>query len=586
MEYGSYPINPVNNDTISSENWISNAICYTYFDNNGSGNHYDSHSIPFYLGLSPNPSSNVHIKGLLDIINESWSNHLSDDDFIDLNNLSDPEHEENCNDFAPYIPFKEGWLLRYFDDDNDLNNYINSNSYGNKEFNHIPDGTVDINKPIGTAFSFQVNDDGTRWSWTLRGNISDLLQVTSTDGDSINHFERDWSTLYYGEGEGEYGGPSNYVNGPFLAIQTFIDNAITKYIAKLHNASDLVDGIDGINKSYGIMPVFKPETDEYWNGISSFLNIFIIFMICSFIYPFTQIVSQLLHEKEDKIKEGIKMMGVSSATYWTSWYLWLFIEMTVLALLIIIISVAMNVYKYSDGLLIFIWIWLFCINFTCLATLISTFFDNPKIASLFSFLLFIILMFATLYTQHLSENSKNALCLIGPCCFSMSTDSIVKYESSLIGIQWNNIYDSYNNFTFNTCLVMLFVDSIIYIVLTLYFDYVWPSRYGQRLHPLFFIKSTFWCPTNGRNNDIDDIFVSLQKQKSTSQYEKLHDKKYENIQPFISIRGLKKYFTNLFGKKGDAIKAVNGISLDLYKGEIFCLLGHNGAGILIYEFCE
>jgi ATP-binding cassette subfamily A (ABC1) protein 3 len=38
----------------------------------------------------------------------------------------------------------------------------------------------------------------------------------------------------------------------------------------------------------------------------------------------------------------------------------------------------------------------------------------------------------------------------------------------------------------------------------------------------------------------------------------------------LRIQGLKKNF-------GD-FKAVNGVNLNLYKGQIFALLGHNGAG--------
>ena len=66
-------------------------------------------------------------------------------------------------------------------------------------------------------------------------------------------------------------------------------------------------------------------------------------------------------------------------------------------------------------------------------------------------------------------------------------------------------------------------------------------------------------------------------------------------QPSISIRELTKYFTSLIlveggaggvlpaGRgvlyKGEVFKDMyNGISMDMYKGEMFCLLGHNGAG--------
>ena len=42
----------------------------------------------------------------------------------------------------------------------------------------------------------------------------------------------------------------------------------------------------------------------------------------------------------------------------------------------------------------------------------------------------------------------------------------------------------------------------------------------------------------------------------------------------ISIRGLNKYFHTTTGRK----VAVDNLDLDLYSGQISCLLGHNGAG--------
>lgn len=50
-------------------------------------------------------------------------------------------------------------------------------------------------------------------------------------------------------------------------------------------------------------------------------------------------------------------------------------------------------------------------------------------------------------------------------------------------------------------------------------------------------------------------------------------------QPYTNSRNSKRTIkiTNLFKEYG-ATKAVNGVSLSLYNKNIFCLLGHNGAG--------
>merc|ERR1719412_2728699 len=245
------------------------------------------------------------------------------------------------------------------------------------------------------------------------------------------------------------------------------------------------------------MPIAVPALDSYWSNLS---GLFIFFVICQFIYPFSQVVSQIIHEKSDKIKEGMKMMGVTVATYWTSWYIWLFIEATIITLLVVIVGVVGDVYKWSDPTLMFLWIWLFMINLYSFGTLFSCFFDNPKIAALSAFIVYIVVMLASLFANNLTESEKTWLCLLGPSCFSLSVENMAQYESSLIGIQWDNLYETYKNFKFGTCLSMLFVDTIIYILLTLYFDRVWPSRFGQRLHPLFFVSPSFWCPNRQRKD--------------------------------------------------------------------------------------
>eukprot|EP01083_Nonionella_stella_P041401 112266_1 len=65
----------------------------------------------------------------------------------------------------------------------------------------------------------------------------------------------------------------------------------------------------------------------------------------------------------------------------------------------------------------------------------------------------------------------------------------------------------------------------------------------------------------------------------TSQYEQLPDH-YKDTDAAIAIRKLSKFFKSfgLTEHTRKEVRAVDNISLDMYKGEVFCLLGHNGAG--------
>ena len=292
-------------------------------------------------------------------------------------------------------------------------------------------------------------------------------------------------------------------------------------------------------------------------------------LILMLIYPFCQACSQLIREKSFKIKESLQQIGVSSTTYWTSWFLWLSVESTIIAILIWIMTIAFNWYPDGDKLILFLHIELFCVNYAAFGALLSTLFDSPKIASLISFFLFVASMSAGWYSTKMNRGQKAALSLIGPASYSMSFKWIEAVEGV---ITWSNIDQLHGGFRFSTCLLFLFFDSILYVVLTLYFDRVWPSKYGQRRHPLFFIPGIMKRINYEEVEAVDTESAQLQgdHEKGPSRFEVVDDKN-----PLIRIRNLKKTFRTW---SGSLVRAVNGINLDIFEGSVFCLLGHNGAG--------
>ena len=224
-------------------------------------------------------------------------------------------------------------------------------------------------------------------------------------------------------------------------------------------------------------------------------------------------------------------------------------------------------------------VWFFPINIV---------FDNPQNASLFAVVFWIISLISGYFTVNLDETSKNWFCLLSPCCLNISINNLSKYESSLMGLHWNNINDIYFNFKFKTSIIMFYIDFILYIILALYFDKIWPSKYGtKKLSFYFCCLPSFWC-TKRQNLEksrmmdfnVDEMDIQPESELFISESENKNDKienitpfepinnKYISTQPSISIKNLTKCYENF--------TAVDNISLDLYSGQIFCLLGHNG----------
>lgn len=99
-----------------------------------------------------------------------------------------------------------------------------------------------------------------------------------------------------------------------------------------------------------------------------------------------------------------------------------------------------------------------------------------------------------------------------------------------------------------------------------YLDKVIPNQFGIRRHPLFFILDLFKSKTSSA---VEEKLLS-----SMNEEEVCSAKFYEGIpkewESTIKIRDLVKQYGEF--------KAVDGISLNLYRSKILCLLGHNGAG--------
>jgi len=99
------------------------------------------------------------------------------------------------------------------------------------------------------------------------------------------------------------------------------------------------------------------------------------------IVVFLRMSSSILTEKENKIREGMKIMGMQDASFYLSWVSWYMIIYTIVSILITIILIA-SVYKNSNFILIFIWYWFFCMTLIAQSLFITAFFTNAKLGNI------------------------------------------------------------------------------------------------------------------------------------------------------------------------------------------------------------
>ncbi|KAG1691223.1 ATP-binding cassette sub-family A member 3 [Nymphon striatum] len=162
-----------------------------------------------------------------------------------------------------------------------------------------------------------------------------------------------------------------------------------------------------------------------------------------------------------------------------------------------------------------------------------------------------------------SESLKMVTCLLPNINLYWIFRIMLYSESKGIGAQWDNLNTGLlknDPFTLSKAMWMMVASWFIQFFIIWYFDGCWPWQNGvpKPFYFPFMVKS-YWFGTKD-NSGI------THSQENIDYYEVTPRGQTAGI----AIKNLSKIFN---GKT-----AVNGISLDLYKGQITALLGHNGAG--------
>jgi ATP-binding cassette subfamily A (ABC1) protein 3 len=79
------------------------------------------------------------------------------------------------------------------------------------------------------------------------------------------------------------------------------------------------------------------------------------------IVTYLRMCSGILTEKEKKIREGMKIMGMSNFSFYSSWISWYLITYTIISLIVSAILKG-SIFKKSDYTLLLVWHWLFSLS--------------------------------------------------------------------------------------------------------------------------------------------------------------------------------------------------------------------------------
>ncbi|GAB0200788.1 phospholipid-transporting ATPase ABCA7 [Grus japonensis] len=278
-----------------------------------------------------------------------------------------------------------------------------------------------------------------------------------------------------------------------------------------------------------------------------------LFMTLAWIYSVAMIIKGVVHEKETRLKETMKTMGLSSGILWLSWFLSSFIPFLLSSALLVLILKAVATISQCF--------------------LISTFFPRANLASacggIIYFSLYLPYVLCVAWRDHITFPLRVLVSLLSPVAFGFGCEYFSLYEEQGVGIQWHNLStspvpgDPYN---FAMAMGLLLLDAGLYGLATWYLEGVFPGQYGIPKPWNFPFLKSYWLGEQSSAGHPPYPTSPLTAPQV------LVEEPPAQLQPGVSIRNLVKIY------RSSSRVAVNGLSLDFYEGQITSFLGHNGAG--------
>uniref|UniRef100_A0A6M2F1H9 ABC transporter domain-containing protein n=1 Tax=Populus davidiana TaxID=266767 RepID=A0A6M2F1H9_9ROSI len=338
------------------------------------------------------------------------------------------------------------------------------------------------------------------------------------------------------------------------------------------------------------------------------------FFLAFTMFGFVLQISNLVAEKELKLRQAMNMTGLYESAYWASWISWEGIITFISSLFLVLFGLMFQFdffKKNNFGVLFFVF-FLFQINMMGFAFMLSTFISKASSGTTMGFSIFIIGFMTQIitiagfpYKESISGFLRFIWSFFPPNLLAIAVKLLSDASNTPedLGISWKGrskcppdaddcaitINDVY------TWLICLF---FLWFVLAIYFDNIFPNASGVRKSPFYFINRGYWTGKGGDKVEEGGICSCTgeipQQEHITPDDEDVleeenvvkSDAKEGTVNPDVAVqvRGLAKTYPGTTQiscckcKKTSSYHAVRGLWVNFTKDQLFCLLGPNGAG--------
>ncbi|KAM5135852.1 ABC-type organic anion transporter ABCA8-like [Mantella aurantiaca] len=345
----------------------------------------------------------------------------------------------------------------------------------------------------------------------------------------------------------------------FIALQASIDSAI---VERNTNQS--------LWECMAAIEVVKMKALTFTGKTVVRMGILLYFMSICFISLSYLMTLQITRERR-KTRELMRMMGLKDLAFWLSWGFLYTIRAIIISTIMALI-VNSFVFRESSFEVIFLLFCFYGVATVCFNCMLSALFRKHRLAAILG--LFITVFLSTLgflpLMTAIPKSLEVFLSIFHPFSFAVGIAESMHMENDIQGVFFSDFGGDSSHIL--SSFIYLTLDSVLYMILTLYFDKIIPDKHGVRHEPLFFLRSSFWSKKKEKMTSIpleerQSVKVNLEDYVEKVPTELLGKEA-------IRISNVKKQYSG----KDMKTEALRGLDLDIYEGQITALLGHSGAG--------
>ncbi|GLH06154.1 Multidrug resistance protein homolog 65 [Gryllus bimaculatus] len=398
-----------------------------------------------------------------------------------------------------------------------------------------------------------------------------LGDMTEIPLKSINYKIRSVGSPYSYASSSLYAGlfdamsADQYKNNGFLLIQLKLNRCFFKLIGREMKSS----------LSLLKFPQLEMNTNEGKKIIHEFLP---LATILSFIFLCPGVLKRIVEEKSTGVKELMKLMGVPSLILWFSWFAHAMgvaiLSVTVITVIVVTPFSSTAPVMLCSGFVFWIFMILYCTASITFLFAISALFKKPTLAMVFGFLVWISSGIATKFVMdnQLAWYDIALSCLLPNIAVSWGYHAIFSYEvkdlTMYLGDVFNPATAMSGDFHLWQVWVLFVAQTVFYFTIAMYLEAIFPGDYG--------VAKPWYFPFMVCLNKCARVTPQSDMKGGSGHDPETFEPLAKSLPLGIKIRKLQKVFKSPWNRTTKV--AVDDVSLDICKGQITALLGHNGAG--------